>query len=154
MPPPPLGPGPSAAAAKGAAASDEILSDSEDSDYYHPEQEYPPSAPPIISDFVSVAKLYGYETAPPPSFALEWDRRYAALFPDGSLWHSDDFDESQPAGWIGEVGRLDLANVTQVSLSPSGKELVLSQTGKCHLIATHQESRTTVAQWVEAFNTA
>ena len=36
--------------------------DSEDSDYYHPENAYLPPSPPLIADFMSIAKLYGYET--------------------------------------------------------------------------------------------
>ena len=55
-------------------------------------------------------------------------------------------------GSVGEVGRLDFNNVHWAALSPSGAELVLSQSGKCHLITVDRGSTTTIAGWMEAVN--
>ena len=138
------------AAAGSAPPADEEGTESEDSDYVPLAEIELPQDPPVIADYMRLAKLYGYEAAPPPTFKLDWDRRWCALHPDGALWHADGFDDT--AGWRGELGRLELANVRRADLSPSGEMLVLSQQGKCHLIATDSISHTTVAEWLEAVN--
>ena len=82
---------------------------------------------------MNIAKLYGYEAPPPPSQALEWDLRWLMLGPDGILWHADMYDNDEGA-WGGDIGRINLHQVKGAALSAGGKELVLSQEGRCHLI--------------------
>ena len=129
-------------AARPPAEDDDV--ESEDSDFAVGPDERP-AEPAVLADFLCVAKLYGYETKPPEGFELEWDRRWVAVYADGTLWHADDYDTST-ASVLGDRGRVELG-LCRSSFVVGGDTLVLAQEGKCHLLCLDATSRTTLKEW-------
>jgi hypothetical protein len=121
--------------------------ESDDSDFGHGAAPAASTAA-LMRGHMRVAKLYGYESSPPPGFAVEFELRWVELHAD-AVWHADEYDAAT-CSMLGDVGMLELERIDSCSLSASGNELVLSQSGKCHLLARHELSTTGLHEWFGA----
>lgn len=165
--PPASGAMPSAVAGKEASPDAYLLEEGEElDDFYEDDGEEagdvdsdfellpgaePPSSQPLLEDFLQVAKLYGHDglDAPPPD-DIEWDRRWTALYDDGTLWHADEAPRDAEDGVQELLGRVELKDAVRCDFSMGRTdEICLSQDAKCHLLRLDATSTTELPAWRE-----
>ena len=115
----------------------------------------PPSEAPIVQDYLCLAKLYGHSGGAPWPEDIEWERRWVALYEDGSLWHADNGPSEATGGAPdGLVGRLELVNVLKCQFSEGcTDELCLSQLRKCHLLRLDDAASTSsLSTWCDSIS--